>query len=97
MPRTLLKCHLSIRRDGAPVAPINPEDRKKRASDMRAAAVAWTLPFSLVVPMVVCGGLGYLLDRWLHTKLLFMFILGFIGLGIGLREAIKTAGMLDKK
>ncbi|HKV48952.1 MAG TPA: AtpZ/AtpI family protein [Candidatus Acidoferrales bacterium] len=87
----------SIRQNGAPVPPIDPEDRKKRAGDMRAAAVAWTLPFSLVVPMVVCGALGYLLDRWLHTKLLFMFILGFVGLGIGLREAIKTASMLDKK
>lgn len=64
---------------------------------MKALGVAWTLPFSLVIPMVVCGGAGYFLDRWLHTKPTFMLILGFIGLGIGLREAIKTAGLLDKK
>lgn len=79
------------------MAPNDPENRKQTTGDMKAAAVAWTLPFSLVVPMVVCGGLGYLLDRWLHTKIVFMLILGFVGLGIGLREAIKTAGLLDKK
>lgn len=79
------------------MAPNDPEDRKQRAGDMRAAAVAWTLPFSLVVPMIVCGGLGYLLDHWLHTNHVFMLVLGFIGLGIGLREAIKTASLLDKK
>jgi F0F1-type ATP synthase assembly protein I len=79
------------------VAPNNPENRKRPAEDMKAAAVAWTLPFSLVVPMVVCGGLGYLVDRWLHTTPLFLVILGFVGLGIGIREAIKTASTLDKK
>lgn len=79
------------------MAPNDSENRKRPAADMKAAAVAWALPFSLVVPMVVCGGLGYLVDRWLHTTPLFLIILGFIGLGIGVWEAIKTAGTLDKK
>ena len=38
----------------------------------KAAAVAWTLPFTLVVPMVVAGGLGYFMDRWMHTRPLFL-------------------------
>jgi len=55
------------------------------------------LPFDLVVPMVLLGGAGYLLDRWLHTRHILMLVLGFAGLGIGLRAAMKTASLLDKQ
>ncbi len=79
---------------------MDPEDRKpgKISGDSaRAFALAWSLPFSLVVPMVVGGGLGYLLDRWLHTKLVFSLVLGLLGLVLGIREMVKTAATLDKK
>jgi F0F1-type ATP synthase assembly protein I len=79
---------------------VDPEDRKpgKISGDSaRAFALAWSLPFSLVVPMVVGGGLGYLLDRWLHTKLVFSLVLGLLGLVLGIREMVKTAATLDKK
>ena len=58
--------------------------------------MAWTLPFTLVVPMVVGGGIGYFADRWLHTKPLFLLLLGLAGLGIGIRDALKSAKLLDK-
>lgn len=79
---------------------MDPEDRKpgKISGDSaRAFALAWSLPFSLVVPMVVGGGLGYLLDRWLHTKLVFSLVLGLLGLALGIREMVKIAATLDKK
>jgi F0F1-type ATP synthase assembly protein I len=47
--------------------------------------------------MVVAGGIGYLLDRWLHTKPAFMLILGLLGVALGIRDAMKTASLLDKK
>lgn len=72
-------------------------NRKQNAGDARAAAVAWALPFALVVPMVVGGAIGYGLDRWLHTRPIFMLILGLLGLGLGIRDAMKTASLLDKK
>ena len=72
-------------------------NRKLSSGDAKAAAIAWTLPFTLVVPMVVGGGAGFLLDRWLHTKPLFLLILGLAGLALGVRDVVKTAGMLDKK
>lgn len=76
-----------------------PDDRgsRKASGDARAFAVAWTLPFTLVVPMFVGGGIGYLLDRWLHTKPLFMLLLGILGLALGVRDVVKAAAMLDKK
>lgn len=62
----------------------------------RAFGLAWSIPFSLVVPMVVGGGIGYALDRWLHTKPLFMLVLGLVGMAIGIREVVKQASLLDK-
>ncbi len=59
-------------------------------------AIAWTLPFTLVVPMVLGGGLGYFLDRWLHTKPALLLVLGLLGLGLGIRDVLKSAKLLDK-
>lgn len=77
-----------------------PEDRGPRkisGDSTRAFALAWSLPFSLVVPMVLGGGIGYLLDRWLHTKPLFVLVLGILGLALGIRDMVKSAATLDKK
>lgn len=64
---------------------------------MKAIGIAWTLPFELIVPMLIGGGIGYLLDRWRHTSPMFILLLGFVGFGIGLRNLLKTASLLDKK
>jgi len=58
--------------------------------------VAWTLPFSLVVPMVIGGAGGFFLDKWWHTKPALMIVLGIAGLVIGVRDAVKTMNQLDK-
>jgi ATP synthase protein I len=75
----------------------DPGPSKLPAGGAKAMAIAWTLPFSLVVPMVLGGGLGYFLDRWLHTKPALLLILGLLGLGLGVRDVLKSASMLDKK
>jgi ATP synthase protein I len=64
---------------------------------MKAIGVAWTLPFELIVPTIVGGGIGYLLDRWLHTPPLLLLIIGFVGFGVGLRNMIKAANSLERK
>lgn len=77
-----------------------PRDRNSRndvSQGARAFAVAWALPFELIVPPLVCGGIGYLLDHWLHTKPLFMLVLGLVGFGLGIREMVRTAAALDNK
>lgn len=75
----------------------NQNPKKIDPGTMKAMGVAWTLPFELIAPAIVGGGIGYLLDRWLHTSPLFLLIIGFAGFGIGLRNVIKTASALDKK
>lgn len=71
--------------------------RKDNASAIRQIALAFQIPFTLVVPVFVAGGIGYLLDRWLHTKFIIMIVLGFIGFGVGLREVIRSASAAEKK
>src|SRR5229473_148316 len=46
---------------------------KDVASD---SAIAMELPFTLVGAILLAGGAGFLLDRWLHTKPIFMLVLG---------------------
>jgi F0F1-type ATP synthase assembly protein I len=52
-------------------------------------ALAFELPFTLVGAVIVGGVLGYYLDRWLHTKLLFTLVLGGAGFYAGLREILR--------
>jgi ATP synthase protein I len=75
----------------------DPEPAKIPPGTARAFAVAWALPFELVVPMVVGGAAGYFLDRWLHTKPALLLVLGLLGLAIGIRNLVKSASLLDKK
>ena len=47
------------------------------------------LPFVLVAAVVVGGLLGYFLDHWLHTKPVFLLVLGGIGFYAGVRDVLR--------
>jgi len=47
------------------------------------------LPFTLVAAVLLGGGLGYFLDRWLHTKPILMLVFGGLGFFAGVREVIR--------
>lgn len=51
--------------------------------------MALELPFVLVSAIVIGGLFGYLLDRWLHTKPLFLLILGGMGFYAGVRDVLR--------
>jgi F0F1-type ATP synthase assembly protein I len=51
--------------------------------------LAMELPFVLVGATVVGGFLGYFLDHWLHTKLVFTLILGGLGFFAGVRDVLR--------
>jgi F0F1-type ATP synthase assembly protein I len=48
-----------------------------------ALGEAWTLGFTLVGLVLVFTGLGYVLDRWLHTAPWLMIGGVFVGAGLG--------------
>jgi ATP synthase protein I len=51
--------------------------------------MALELPFVLVSAIVVGGFFGYMLDRWLHTKPVFLLILGGLGFFAGVRDVLR--------
>jgi ATP synthase protein I len=76
--------------DNKPEKPETPSPVVEIAREAsNQAAVAMELPFVLVSAMVVGGALGYFLDRWLHTKPVFLLILGGIGFFAGVRDVLR--------
>ena len=74
----------------------NPDFPRPRSQELEKAkkystqtALAFELPFTLVGAVIVGGVLGYYLDRWLHTKMLFTLMLGGAGFYAGLREILR--------
>jgi len=52
-------------------------------------AMAMELPFVLVGAVLLGGLLGYFLDRWLHSKPIFLLVFGLAGFVGGLREVLR--------
>ncbi|MGH9690997.1 MAG: AtpZ/AtpI family protein [Candidatus Acidiferrales bacterium] len=70
---------------------------KDTGGTIKQIALAFELPFMVVAPVLLGGGIGYLLDRWLHTKPLLMIVLGIVGVILGIRDALKAASAEDQK
>jgi F0F1-type ATP synthase assembly protein I len=51
--------------------------------------LALELPFVFVAAVGLGGVLGYFLDHWLHTKVLFLLVFGGLGFFAGLREILR--------
>ena len=67
-----------------------PASERKRLKDFgNQSALAMELPFTLVGAVVFSGLLGYVLDRWLHTKPWLMVVLGTLGFAAGVREVVR--------
>jgi F0F1-type ATP synthase assembly protein I len=62
-------------------------DKEKNFSNQ--FALAMELPFVLVAAVLVGGLMGYFLDRWLHTKMIFTFLLGGVGFFAGIRDILR--------
>jgi ATP synthase protein I len=76
---------------------LDPSSDKKVGGAVKEMALAFQLPFMIVGPVILGGVIGFFLDRWLHTKPLLMIVLGVLGIVVGLRDALKSAALQDKK
>jgi F0F1-type ATP synthase assembly protein I len=68
--------------------PSSPELKKAKDFSTKSA-LALELPFTIVGGALLGGFLGYFLDHWLHTKLVFTLILGTLGFAGGVREVVR--------
>jgi len=74
--------------------PKSPEIAKARKYSS-TAALAMELPFTIVGAALLGGALGYFVDRWLHTRLIFTMILGALGFAGGLKEVLRRLAQSD--
>jgi ATP synthase protein I len=74
--------------------PKSPEVAKAKKYSS-TAALAMELPFTIVGAVLLGGVLGYFLDRWLHTRLVFTMILGALGFAGGLKEVLRRLAQSD--
>jgi F0F1-type ATP synthase assembly protein I len=59
-------------------------------------ALAMELPFTIVGAVLLGGLLGYFLDHWLHTKIIFTLVLGALGFAGGLKEVLRRLAQSDQ-
>ena len=72
-----------------------PSPTKNQAKgDAQQFAMAMELPLIIVAAVTIAGFGGFFLDRWLHTKPIFMLIFGAVGFFIGVRDVLRR--MPDK-
>jgi F0F1-type ATP synthase assembly protein I len=74
--------------------PKSPEVAKAKKYSSQAA-LAMELPFTIVGAVMLGGVLGYFLDHWLHTKMIFTLILGALGFAGGLKEVLRRLAQSD--
>ena len=67
---------------------LTPDQKQARGFSQQFAA-AMELPFVMVGTIVVGGLIGFLLDRWLHTKPFLMLIFGALGFFGGVRDVLR--------
>jgi len=62
-------------------------DKAKDSSNQ--FALAMELPFVLVAAVLVGALMGYFLDRWLHTRMVFTLLVGGVGFFAGIRDILR--------
>ena len=77
----------------------NNESKSGPAAEGRTAsrqyAMAMELPFVFVIAVLFGGGIGFFIDRWLHTKPIFLLVFGLVGFVAGLREVLRRVSASD--
>jgi len=66
-------------------------------SNLRTVAAVLELSIILVAGVLVGGGLGHLVDGWLHKDSLFTLILGGLGFVAGIREVLRRLSREEKR
>jgi ATP synthase protein I len=74
--------------------PVPPEVAKAKKYSTQTA-LAMELPFTIVGAVLLGGALGYFLDRWLHTRMIFTLVLGGLGFAGGLKEVLRRLSQSD--
>jgi ATP synthase protein I len=75
----------------------NNSEKGPTQGSLRSLGLAMSLPFTLMVSVILGGGAGYLIDRWLHTLPTFSLILGVLGFAAGLWDVLRQLSKEEKR
>jgi len=73
-------------------AHMEPEERSSRGTSI---GIAFRLTTELVAGLVVGGGIGFLLDKWLGTGPFLLLIFFVLGVAAGILNVFRTAKQLS--
>lgn len=79
------------------MASQNPTPRNQPPAFARQLAMALELPFLMIGCVLIGGGGGYLLDRWLHTSPALTLVGGLLGFVGGIWDILKRLLREEKK
>jgi F0F1-type ATP synthase assembly protein I len=67
----------------------SPSPDRRPPDESQQFGIAFELPIVFVGAVVIGGGLGWFLDRWLHTQPWLLIVFGAFGFYAGLREILR--------
>ena len=70
-------------------------DSTRRNAPPTSAGIAFRFATELGVALFVGAGLGWLLDRWLHTAPIFIVVMFLLGAAAGIRNVMRAAAELN--
>jgi ATP synthase protein I len=70
--------------------------RKRSAAFVQQLSMALELPFVLIIGVLIGGGAGFLLDRWLHSSPVLLLVGGVLGFGGGMVDILRRLGRSEK-
>jgi len=79
------------------MASSSPVPPKRSGGSLRQFAMALELPFILIGGVLIGGGLGYLVDRSIHTSPAFTLIGGLLGFGAGVWDILRHLSRQEKQ
>jgi F0F1-type ATP synthase assembly protein I len=80
-----------------PNRPDSRQPTKDSVSSLVGVSNVLDLTFRLVGAVFIGGGLGYLVDRWLHTDPAFTLILGALGFIGGITTVVRRLSQQEKR
>ncbi|HEY2071418.1 MAG TPA: AtpZ/AtpI family protein [Rhizomicrobium sp.] len=72
-------------------------EQKKALPPPTTGEITFRFATEMVVAAIVGGAMGWLLDRWLGTRPLFLIVLCLLGVVVGIRNVIAAAKEINAR